>query len=227
MSARTARTRLLAAATLAVAAFTMTACDNGEGVRDEGASAQASETASGTTGTTGGSDSTGSKGTGGSKGTNGSKGAEADQASSSSGSSSSSSRLNPCTTSVTKVTATEVSRPLNHMLLTVTNTGSKTCHLVGYPAVRFGEAQSVPPVFEESQPQAVVTLAPGESGYAGVRLSMADGSGKNGYTAESLTVYFNDDKGTATPSLPAKGTYVDDSLTVTYWQQDLDDALMY
>ncbi|GAA3798750.1 hypothetical protein GCM10022403_035770 [Streptomyces coacervatus] len=117
------------------------------------------------------------------------------------------------------------------MLLTVTNTGSRTCFLYGYPAVQFGEAQSVPPVIEDSQPQAVVTLEPGQSGYASVNLSATDGSGKNGYTSKSLTVYFygrsmsgSVGKG-AHPSLPAKGVYVDDSLKVTYWQQSMDDAV--
>jgi hypothetical protein len=118
-----------------------------------------------------------------------------------------------------------VSRPLNHLLLTVTNTGSKNCNLIGYPAPRFGEAQAVPPVFEASKPQAVVTLAPGESGYASVLLSSADGSGSNGYTAKSLEVYFNDGTTAARPSLPAKGVYVDDSLRVSYWQSTMDDAL--
>jgi len=76
----------------------------------------------------------------------------------------------------------------------------------------------VPPVIEESQPQAVVTLKPGESGYASVSLSATDGSGSNGYTAKSLTVYFQGRSGNesvgagAHPSLPAKGVYVDDSL---------------
>ncbi|WP_457460332.1 DUF4232 domain-containing protein [Streptomyces sp. TE5632] len=125
------------------------------------------------------------------------------------------------------MTATEVSRPLNHLLLTVTNTGSKNCDLIGYPAVRFGEAQSVPPAFEDSKPQAVVTLAPGESGYAGVLLSAADGSGSNGYTAKSLAVFFNDGAGTARPSLPAKGVYVDDSIGVSYWQSTMADALAW
>ncbi|WP_367997424.1 DUF4232 domain-containing protein [Streptomyces sp. GMY02] len=120
-----------------------------------------------------------------------------------------------------------VSRPLNHLLLTVTNTGSKNCDLVGYPAVRFGEAQSVPPVIEDSKPQAVVTLPPGESGYAGVLLSAADGSGSNGYTAKSLAVYFGKSPSAAHPSLPAKGVYVDSSLSVTYWQADMADALTW
>lgn len=84
----------------------------------------------------------------------------------------------------------------------------------------------MPPVAESTHPQAVVTLAPGESGYAGVLLSAADGSGGNGYTAKTLVVGFA--KGSsATPALPAKGVYVDDKLTVTYWQQSLDDALAY
>jgi hypothetical protein len=121
-----------------------------------------------------------------------------------------------------------VSRPLNHLLLTVTNTGKKNCDLVYYPAVRLGEAQSVPPVIEDSKPQAVVTLAPGESGYASVLLSAADGSGSNGYTAKSLDVYFNTDASVAAhPSLPAKGVYVDNSVRVTYWQFTMDDALAW
>ena len=120
-----------------------------------------------------------------------------------------------------------VSRPLNHVLLTVTNTGSGNCNLIGYPAVRFGEAQSVPPAFEDSKPQAVVTLAPGESGYASVLLSAADGGGSNGYTAKSLAVYFNGGQTAAHPSLPAKGVYVDDSIRVSYWQSTMADALAW
>ncbi|GHH70849.1 hypothetical protein GCM10018793_05540 [Streptomyces sulfonofaciens] len=119
------------------------------------------------------------------------------------------------------------------MLLTVTNTGSRSCYLYGYPAVRFGEAQAVPPVIEDSKPQAVVTLKPGESGYASVTLSAADGSGTNSHNVTSLAVYFqgrsgNESVGTgAHPSLPAEGVYVDDSLRVTYWQQSLDDAIVW
>jgi hypothetical protein len=117
------------------------------------------------------------------------------------------------------------------MLLTVTNTGTKTCFLYGYPALRFTSAQAVPPVIEESQPQAVVTLAPGESGYASAALSATDGSGSDGYTAKSLTVYFygrsmSGNVGrSAQPPLPAKGVYIDSSLKVTYWQQSMDDAI--
>ncbi|MFF3410296.1 DUF4232 domain-containing protein [Streptomyces sp. NPDC002742] len=241
-TARTARTRFLAATAVALAALTLTACNDGDGVRGEGPSdtsassaqpsgpaADASTTAKPAGGGTAGS--TGSS-TGGSKGT--STAAASTQGSgkkngtgSKTGSTGRTGTRNvACEGSTTKTTATVVSRPLNHLLLTVTNTGTGNCDLTGYPIARFGEAQSVPPVAEQTHPQAVVTLAPGESGYAGVLLSAADGSGGNGYTAKTLEIGFAKGRG-ATPALPAKGVYVDDKLTVTYWQQNLDDALAY
>ncbi|MFJ8135137.1 DUF4232 domain-containing protein [Streptomyces sp. NPDC096013] len=135
-----------------------------------------------------------------------------------------------CTGTNTKVTARTVTRPLNHLLLTVKNTGSKTCYLYGYPALRFQDAQAVPPVVEESQPQAVTTLGPGQSGYAGVNLSSADGSGTGGYTAKTLAVIFQNrdldfvGSGVDVP-LPSKGTYIDSSLRTTYWLSDPQDAI--
>ena len=239
MFTRTHRTRMLAAAALAAATLTLTACNNGQGVNDEGASTESAATATastaaspeasaskgstgGATGSSGGTGSSGSSGSSGTSGSSGSAGGSADSASDSSAA------TVACAKTSTRTTATAVSRPLNHLLLTVTNTGSKNCTLVDYPAVRFGEAQSVPPAFEDSKPQAVVTLAPGESGYASVLLSAADGSGSNGYTAKSLEVYFNAAANTAaTPSLPAKGVYVDDSIRVSYWQSTMADALTW
>ena len=135
-----------------------------------------------------------------------------------------------CTGANTKVTAQTVTRPLNHLLLTVKNTGSKTCYLYGYPALRFTDAQSVPPVDEDTQPQAVTTLRPGQSGYAGVLLSAADGSGSGGYTAKTLSVIFQnralDFVGSGVKvALPSKGVYIDSSLTTTYWVTNPSDAL--
>lgn len=138
-----------------------------------------------------------------------------------------------CEGSTTRTTAAPLNRPVNHLLLTVTNTGTSACYLYGYPAVRFGEAQAVPPVIAESRPQAVVTLRPGESGYASVNLSAADGGGSNGHTTTSLAVHFHGPSGNesvgagAHPQLPAKGVHVDDSLRVTYWQQSMNDAVSW
>ncbi|MFC7263004.1 DUF4232 domain-containing protein [Streptomyces lutosisoli] len=238
---RTSRTRLAgAAATVVLAALSLTACNDGTGARDEGASASTTTTANSPSGA-----STSTSGSG--SGSNSSSSSSSSSASSdgkpatattrpatdtsASKAPGSSGKPVTCEGSNTKTVAAPLNRPVNHMLLTVTNTGGKSCYLYGYPAIRFGEAQAVPPVIEESQPQAVVTLEPGESGYASVSLSATDGSGSNGHTVKSLTVYFRGRSGNesvgagAHPSLPAKGVYVDDSLEVTYWQQSMDDAV--
>ncbi|WP_069759384.1 DUF4232 domain-containing protein [Streptomyces sp. LUP47B] len=245
-SLRTSRTRLVAAAATAVlATLSLSACNDGTGAQDEGSGSSTSPS-SATSSPTTASDSPASSGSSGSSAGKapsaatdssggGSAGGAATTAAHTAASKApvSSGRPVTCEGSTTKTVAAPLTRPVNHMLLTVTNTGSKSCYLYGYPVVRFGEAQSVPPVIEDSQPQAVVTLKPGESGYASVNLSATDGSGANGYTAKSLTVYFQGRSGNgsvgagAHPPLPAKGIYVDDSLKVTYWQQSMDDAVSW
>ncbi|MEE1830067.1 DUF4232 domain-containing protein [Streptomyces sp. SP17KL33] len=251
-TARTARpARLLAVTGAALAALALTACDNGMGARDEGAAGGSTSTSqsagssgsttgdTGSTGGTGGTGTNGGSGAGGSTSTGGGSttgGTTADKASSKGGTTDGSSDPEnrvTCNGSNTTVTAQPVARPLNHMLITVKNTGSKYCDLYYNPTVRFGEAQSAPRVIEESQPQAVVTLAPGESGYAGVLLSAADGSGGEGTMEKKVVVYFqgteagSDAGSPASPALPAKGVYVDNSVAVTYWQSTMEDALQY
>lgn len=254
---RTSRLQLLAAAGVAVASLALTACQDGTGTRDEGGASASQPVASAPSDTSsqapkesasgsGGNDSaangsTGNGSTGNGSGgdaagsgeSGGGKGSSAGKGSASGGSDDAPARFNPCNGTNTSVTAQPVSRPVNHMLITVKNTGSKYCDLTYYPVLRFDEMQWVPQPVEDSQPQAVVTLAPGESGYAGVMLSAADGSGAGGTTGKKLAVGFQDrtpnsDGGPAAiPSLPAAGVYYDSSLTVTYWQYSKDDALAY
>ncbi|MFF7723429.1 DUF4232 domain-containing protein [Streptomyces luteogriseus] len=234
-----------------LAALALTACQNGTGTKDEGAAhpdpASATVTAThpaedggsgkgtgGATGTQGTSGATGTQGGTDTSGATGTQPAKGDK--SATGDKAAKDTTAPrvsCNGSNTTVTAQPVRRPLNHMLLTVKNTGSKLCDLTYYPVLRFDEMQWVPRPIEDSKPQAVTTLAPGESGYAGVSLSAADGSGEWGTTGHKLTVGFqgrtpNSDGGpSALPALPAKGVYYDSTLTVTYWLRDMDDALTY
>ncbi|MFJ8052898.1 DUF4232 domain-containing protein [Streptomyces luteogriseus] len=229
-----------------LAALALTACQDGTGTKDEGAArpdpASATVTAThpaedgssgggsgkATTGATGTRGTTGATGTEGTTGATDSKATKGDRAAKGT----TATRVS-CNGSNTTVTAQPVRRPLNHMLLTVKNTGSKMCDLTYYPVLRFDEMQWVPRPIKDSKPQAVTTLAPGESGYAGVSLSAADGSGEWGTTSHKLTVGFqgrtpNSDGGpSALPTLPAKGVYYDSTLTVTYWLRDMDDALTY
>ncbi|MER5832791.1 DUF4232 domain-containing protein [Streptomyces sp. NPDC002130] len=229
-----------------LAALALTACQDGTGTKDEGAahpepaSATVTATQPAESGSSG-QDEDGTAGTSGARDTQArdtqatdaqATGTQAAQAGRKGAKGTTATRVS-CNGSNTTVTAQPVRRPVNHMLLTVKNTGSKTCDLTYYPMLRFDEMQWAPRPIEDSQPQAVVTLAPGESGYAGVSLSAADGSGEWGTTGHKLTVGFqgrtpNSDGGpSAIPSLPAKGVYYDSTLTVTYWLRDRDDALSY
>ncbi|MEU9225064.1 DUF4232 domain-containing protein [Streptomyces massasporeus] len=231
-----------------LAALALTACQDGTGTKDEGAAhpdpASATVTAThptadgdsgkGTGGATGTQATTGATGTDGMSGATGTQPAKGDKSATGdkAAKGTTATRVS-CNGSNTTVTAQPVRRPLNHMLLTVKNTGSKMCDLTYYPVLRFDEMQWVPRPIKDSKPQAVTTLAPGESGYAGVSLSAADGSGEWGTTGHKLTVGFqgrtpNSDGGpSALPTLPAKGVYYDSTLTVTYWLRDMDDALTY
>ncbi|MFF3402528.1 DUF4232 domain-containing protein [Streptomyces sp. NPDC002659] len=137
-----------------------------------------------------------------------------------------------CTDANTKVTVTKVSRPINHLLLTVTNTGSKACNAYHAPLLRIDEGQAVTRIMDESKPQAVVTLSPRQSGYASILLSSADGSGENGRTAKTLGVLFAPRNGSGSIGSPhmlnfPANTYTDDSVAVSYWQSSMSDALTY
>ncbi|MGW1556358.1 DUF4232 domain-containing protein [Streptomyces sp. NPDC002144] len=242
---RTSRTRLAGvAATAVLAALSLTACGDGTGAKNEGAARSSSTNASSDvvpagsvatphpSGSASATASTVSKSSTRSTGTRSTTARSkrtvrtpAPKAPAPAG------KPVTCEGSNTRTVAAPLTRPVNHMLLTVTNTGSRTCYLYGYPALQFTDAQSVPPVIEASKPQAVVTLQPGESGYASVSLSATDGSGTDGRTVKSLAVHFfgrslsGSVGAPAHPALPAKGVCIDDSLAVSYWQQSMDDAL--
>ncbi|WP_411134637.1 DUF4232 domain-containing protein [Streptomyces sp. C10] len=139
-------------------------------------------------------------------------------------------RHTACDAAKIRIVAQPLKRPVNHLLLEATNTSGATCDLHLSPYLRFGDAQSPLAELPDSRPQSVVTLAPGESGYAGVLTSSADGSGRNGHTVTSLSVSLpgRDGKGSiggsTTVALPGGSVYIDDSAWVTYWQSDASAA---
>ncbi|MFE3250482.1 DUF4232 domain-containing protein [Streptomyces sp. NPDC059209] len=134
-----------------------------------------------------------------------------------------------CTASNTKVTVTDVARPINHLLVTATNTGDRNCDAYYAPLLGFDDAQSVTRINEDSKPQAVVTLAPGESAYASIALG---GDGSPDIAAYRLSVHFagRDNQGSvgsaANLTLP-EGTMISDSTSVSYWQSTMADALVW
>ncbi|MER6047619.1 DUF4232 domain-containing protein [Streptomyces sp. NPDC001793] len=138
-------------------------------------------------------------------------------------------RRTSCDAARIRIVAKPLTRPINHLLLQATNTSGTTCDLHAYPFLRFDDAQAPLADMPDSKPQAVVTLAPGESGYAGVLLSGADG-GEHGRQATSLSVYLagRDGRGSAGGSakvaLPGGSVYLDDNARVSYWQTDPNAA---
>ncbi|MGD3105393.1 DUF4232 domain-containing protein [Streptomyces sp. YGL11-2] len=134
-----------------------------------------------------------------------------------------------CDAARIRIVAKPLNRPINHLLLEATNTSGTTCDLYAAPFLQFDDAQAPVPDLPESKPQAVVTLAPGQSGYAGVTTSGAAG-GAHGRTVTSLSVWVaaRDGKGSvggaAKVALPGGSAYIDDSARVSYWQTDPSDA---
>ncbi|MFJ6696224.1 DUF4232 domain-containing protein [Streptomyces sp. NPDC091272] len=225
MSVRTARrTRLFALSAVALATtLSLTACDNGEGTKDAGAAPTSALPATSPTSPTSAISPTPAT-----SATSAPSAASAPStASTASATKATRVRRARCDASTVTVTAQVVTRPLNTMILTATNKGQKLCDLYYAPVLRFEGAQSVPPTMEDTQPQAVVSLNPGESGYAAVKLSSPEGTPDPGYTAKSLSLGFYDAQhhnldGFAPVALPAGGVHIDSSLRVSYWQSDLD-----
>ncbi|MEU1791807.1 DUF4232 domain-containing protein [Streptomyces sparsogenes] len=247
---RRARTLRLAAAGLtAAAALTLTACNSSEGTgtKNEGmadtANSAPADQASGSKdgaeagkdGASGGAAQAGSPQGGADKGgsgkdgaanSSGSKGSSASKGSGgSSGSDNSEQEIGPCDINKLSIGVKTVKRPLNYAVLEVNSHAGVDCNVVGYPILNFDDAQAAIPVNEATKPQAVVTLAPGETAYAGIRLSAADGSGKHGYKATSLKVYLQDSDDSKSVELPGGSLYLDSTAQVTYWQSDLANAL--
>ncbi|TXC98549.1 DUF4232 domain-containing protein [Streptomyces sp. ISID311] len=231
-------TRLVASAAVLAAALSLTACENDTKKTDSQAPAASSQPESGGQGTPSSSGAKGpAKDSDSSKAASGASGSEAGGKNGSgqaAGKSSGGQKATvACTGAQVKVTATKVNRPINHMLLTATNTGSVPCHAYNAPYLRWDDAQAATTFLDKSKPQAVVTLAPGESAYAGIMYQSADGSGSGGYTARTLGVLFANRAGNGSTGpavrlpLPKGGITTDSSAWVTYWQSTAEDALTW
>lgn len=240
-STRRTSARLAASAVAIVAALSLTACQNddnamGAGQPEAGASESTQKPEESGTDQpvtekpdessqgqdSAGNESGGNASAGNDSGTSGS--------STSGGSSSDGKKTVTCTTANTKITVSEVTRPINHLMVTATNTGSVACNAFNAPYLRFDQGQAAVPFIEASKPQAVTTIAPGESAYAAIATS---GDGENGRDATELSLSFANAAGDGSVgaskslAIPGDSVYIDDSHQVTYWQSDLQDAIQW
>ncbi|MEU9125416.1 DUF4232 domain-containing protein [Streptomyces sp. NPDC048506] len=137
-----------------------------------------------------------------------------------------------CTGENTTAVVSKARRPINHLLLKVTNKGPRTCSAHFAPSLRFDDEQAATQINQDSKPQSVVTLAPGRSAYASIMLSGEGGTDAGGRTARRLTVYFTPRSGSGSVGAPLvlvlpAGTYKDNDAAVTYWQSSATDALQF
>lgn len=112
----------------------------------------------------------------------------------------------------------ENGKPVRHLLLTVTNTGSKKCSLYAYPYLKFPYARAPIAVIEDSK-DAPATLAPGEKAYAAL---LASGGHMDTYDTNTLPLSLQGPHPGSKPSepvnvgLPGQVPF-DDGARVTYW----------
>ncbi|MFJ8971808.1 MULTISPECIES: DUF4232 domain-containing protein [Streptomyces] len=171
------RTTVLAAATTAALALTLTACgDNGTGTRSEGSAASDSATVAAEspkadddaaeTGTTGSTDS--GNGTTQAAGTTKNSGG-----SGTSGGTSAETSAPLCTAKGLTITAErQDGPPYTHLTLSAKNTSGAGCEMKEYPHIHFlDNARGIVPPVAKSKPQTPVILEPGQSAYVAVRMS--------------------------------------------------------
>ncbi|WP_328378144.1 DUF4232 domain-containing protein [Streptomyces sp. NBC_00440] len=131
-----------------------------------------------------------------------------------------------CTTGSVKISLADTGGTLPAVLLKATNASGSSCDLYGFPTVGYPGAQSAIGANEHSKPQAVVTLAPGKSGYAAISLP----SGADKHREKVLTIGLRGRDmgpidGQDTVTAFGSGIALTDSSMVTYWQSDEAAAL--
>ncbi|MFB7478326.1 DUF4232 domain-containing protein [Streptomyces anulatus] len=171
------RTTVLAAATTAALALTLTACgDNGTGTRSEGSAASDSATVAAETpkaaDDAAGTGTTGSTGSG--TGTAQAAGTTKSAAGSGDSDGTSAKASAPlCTAEGLQITAErQDGPPYTHLTLSAKNTSGAGCEMKEYPHIHFlDNARGIVPPVAKSKPQTPVILEPGQSAYVAVRMS--------------------------------------------------------
>lgn len=133
-----------------------------------------------------------------------------------------------CDATSTTVRVSEVARPINHLILEITNISVAACAAYSYPRLRFDDQAAIPAI-AESRPQAVVEIAPGASAFAVVVKSAANNL--DVIPAYRLTVAYSGRNGEVTGDSVAlalpENTRIGPAVAVSYWQGDLDQALVW
>ncbi|MDF9815385.1 DUF4232 domain-containing protein [Streptomyces sp. SPB162] len=117
--------------------------------------------------------------------------------------------------------------PTEHIVLTAENTSGRTCRLIRYPLIAFGDIQTAKdiPAVAKSRPATTVVLKSGEPAYANVRVGLG-GVHENNKVVTSFNVNLFATDGPAEGSVvitaPSGGLSVDEAAAKTgYWTSEL------
>ncbi|MEV6076445.1 DUF4232 domain-containing protein [Streptomyces sp. NPDC052069] len=227
------RPAVLAATAVAALSMALTACGGDDSGKKDGtapvSAPKAAEAAEGEAGTgTTGSGTEGAGTTGSSTAGSGTAGATA--GATQAGAKKKAGVTAPaCTANDVKVTAAKQDGvPTTHITLTAKNTSGKTCTLLQYPLVAFGDlpqtSKDVPPV-AKSKPGTPIVLEPGAPAYAAVRINNGGVDEQNHAVTSFYVNLFAADgpaEGSKTVTAPKGGIAVDDAVAKTgYWTYEL------
>lgn len=114
-------------------------------------------------------------------------------------------------------------------LLKITNNGGTACAVLGAPIVSDPTADKDLPVARKTRPRSVVRLAPDRSAYASINLASIDADRTHRSKTLGVTLVTEGGKATdgrVTVNSPgAAGLLLDAGSRVTYWQNNLEDAM--
>ena len=136
-----------------------------------------------------------------------------------------------CSTDMLSFKITPLREPINHVMISATNTSQLPCRLNKYPMLRTLLSQTTfMKAADATKPAGPILLAPGATAYAGVMTNMADGSGGAGRNVPALELQLQPGSpagGVGRPTsvpMPQSAQYIDSSAIVTYWESDIQTA---
>ncbi|MFD9034333.1 DUF4232 domain-containing protein [Streptomyces sp. NPDC059567] len=232
---RTFRTRTtVLAATTAALALALTACGGADdaGAKGKKAAASVSPVTPGTGATENATGQDGRTSTGGAAGSAGTSGGDASgpatPAAQTGTKKKNDGRTPACTVNDVKISAVKQDGvPTTHITLTATNVSGRSCTLLQYPLIAFGDIQTAKdvPSVPKSKPGTSVVLSAGAPAYAAVRVNNGGVDEQNrAVTSFNVNLFAKDGpaEGGKVVKAPAGGIAVDDAVARTgYWTHEL------
>ncbi|MGW6027777.1 DUF4232 domain-containing protein [Streptomyces sp. NPDC055099] len=134
-----------------------------------------------------------------------------------------------CTPRTAQISMEDTGGTAPLVLLKITNNGGKACAVLGAPVVSDPTAGKNLPVAKDTRPRSVVRLAPDRSAYAAISLASIDADRTHRAKKLGVTLVTKGGKATdghVTVNSPgAAGLLLDAGSHVTYWQNNLEDAM--